>query len=191
MKVLLLDNYDSFTFNLHHYLVQFDLDVAVFRNDAIQLEAMDEYDAIVLSPGPGLPQEAGILMDVIARYHDKKPLLGVCLGHQAICEFFGGELINLATVWHGRESEITTVSPSNLFDNIAMPMTVGHYHSWSVDPMNVGRNMVITAVNDKGWVMAVEHEKHAIVGLQFHPESVMTPDGLQLIQNWVKSIRKP
>ena len=171
--------------------MQFDVEVDVFRNDAITLDEIDAYDAIVLSPGPGLPKESGILMDVIARYFDKKPLLGVCLGHQALCEFFGGELMNLDTVWHGRETTISLVSASSLFRNISMPMTVGHYHSWTVTPNNTGENMTITALNEKGWVMAVEHANLPITGVQFHPESVMTPDGLQLIENWVNSIRKP
>lgn len=172
-------------------MVQFELQVDVFRNDSIALEEVQEYDAIVLSPGPGLPEESGILMKLIERYFEHKPIFGVCLGHQAICQFFGGELVNLDTVWHGRESEVNLKKPSFLFENIEMPMTVGHYHSWTVHPENIGTNMLVTAINEKGWVMAVEHETLPICGVQFHPESVMTPSGLQLIKNWVNSLRNP
>jgi len=189
LKVLLLDNYDSFTYNLQHYLVQFDADVDVFRNNEIEVEAIEGYDAIVLSPGPGLPNEAGILMEVIKKYAATKPILGVCLGHQALCQHFGGELLNLDTVWHGRDSDCTQIAPDDLFEGIASPFKVGHYHSWSVRKDNIGIGLIQTAESEHGWVMAMQHESLPIHGVQFHPESVMTPDGLKMISNWVDSLK--
>lgn len=189
MKVLLLDNYDSFTYNLQHYLVQFDVEVDVFRNNEIEMEAIEAYDAIVLSPGPGLPNEAGILMEVIQKYATTKPILGVCLGHQALCQHFGGELLNLDTVWHGRDSNCKQIAPDILFDGITSPFKVGHYHSWSVSKDNIGTELIQTAESEHGWVMAMQHESLPIHGVQFHPESVMTPDGLKMISNWVDSLK--
>ena len=165
------------------------MEVDVFRNNEITLEAVAAYDAIVLSPGPGLPSEAGIMMELIATYAATKPILGVCLGHQALCEHFGGELENLATVWHGRDSACTQVESDVLFEGITSPFSVGHYHSWSVKKDQLGEGLIQTAENEHGWVMAMRHESLPLHGVQFHPESVMTPDGLTMISNWVKSLK--
>lgn len=187
MKLLIIDNYDSFTYNLVQYfreLVNGTIDV--FRNDKISLEAIDKYDAIVLSPGPGLPKDAGLLLDIIKTYHNKKPILGICLGHQAIGEVFGGKLINLTKVYHGIATPIKILNQSGIFANQPEELTVGRYHSWVVDAANLPNCLTITAEDANGQIMAMQHKEYPIVGLQFHPESVLTPVGKQLIQNFVE-----
>ena len=187
MKVLLLDNYDSFTYNIFHYLRSNGVEVAVFRNDKISVEDAMLYDAIVLSPGPGLPSEAGVMMDVIAAAHSSKPILGVCLGLQALVEYFGGSLKNLGKVIHGRSSLCFSVENSILFENINSPFEVGHYHSWVAD--TIPNELIVTAKNEDDLVMAIRHRSLPIEAVQFHPESVLTPEGKQMIKNWIDSIK--
>ena len=158
------------------------------RNDAIRLSDIDRFDAILLSPGPGLPSEAGIMPELIEKYSTTKPMLGVCLGHQALCEYFGGKLQNMDNVWHGRISKCHVQASTILFEGLPESFEVGHYHSWIVDPTSPGKDMKVTALNDKGWVMAAQHTSLPLMGVQFHPESVMTEYGHQIIQNWIQSI---
>ncbi len=185
MKLLLLDNYDSFTYNLFDYFARLGVLATVRRNDEITVDEINHFDRIVLSPGPGLPREAGILMDVIHAFHRTKPMLGVCLGHQAISEYFGGQLHNLEHVWHGRQSLTQKVGNDPLFDGICEEFVTGHYHSWVVDGAHVGQGIEVIARNEFGWVMATRHHKFPLRGVQFHPESIMTPDGLRILANWL------
>ena len=187
MKVLILDNYDSFTFNLLHLVEQFDdVKPEVFRNDEIPLESIIHYDKIILSPGPGLPQEAGIMMDLIKEYASTKSILGVCLGHQAIARAFGGELFNLDKVQHG-VSTLTTITDQSekIFRNIPATFKTGRYHSWMVNQKNLPGCFKITAVDDQQHIMAIRHTGLDVCGIQFHPESVLTDHGKTLIGNWI------
>lgn len=187
MKILILDNYDSFTYNLVHLLEQFEnVDLDVIRNDKITVEEVAKYDKIVLSPGPGLPAEAGILMPLIKKYAASKSILGVCLGHQGIAEAFGGKLINLDRVMHGIATE-TTVTDKNerLFKGLPEKFLTGRYHSWSVDPIGLPAELKVTAVGEKGDIMALAHKEYDVKGVQFHPESVLTEHGKQILKNWV------
>ena len=184
MNILVIDNYDSFTFNLVHYLEELDCTVTVKRNDQFELEEVATYDKIVLSPGPGIPDEAGLLKAVIEKYAKSIPMLGVCLGHQAIAEVFGGTLTNLATVFHGVASEMTVVKDDAIFEGLPNRFDVGRYHSWVVSkPLPEG--FILLAEEENGQVMAFKHDKYPIYGVQFHPESVLTPHGKQLLKNWV------
>lgn len=184
MNILVIDNYDSFTFNLVHYLEELNCVVTVKRNDQFELEEVTAYDKIVLSPGPGIPDEAGLLKPVIETYAKTIPMLGVCLGHQAIAEVFGGTLTNLSTVFHGVSSTMTVLQEDPLFAKLPKKFDVGRYHSWVVDtPLPKG--LVLLAEEENGQVMAYKHEKYPVYGVQFHPESVLTPDGKQLLKNWV------
>ncbi|MGB1075242.1 MAG: anthranilate synthase component II [Flavobacteriales bacterium] len=187
MRILLLDNYDSFTWNLHHDLERIsDVRVDVHRNDEVNLANVPLYDGIVLSPGPGLPMDAGRLMQLIpiAAAH-KIPLLGVCLGMQAIAEYFGATLRNLDDVLHGRTTQIHELPHrSGIFHGIEVPMTVGHYHSWVVDEEDFPEVLIITARNEEGLPLALAHRTLPIAAVQFHPESVLTPAGRQLLRNW-------
>jgi len=190
-KVVIIDNYDSFTYNLVHQIEKIvNTNVTVFLNDAFDLEQLDAFDKVVLSPGPGLPQNAGKLMQVIDVYKNKKSMLGVCLGHQAIGLYFGANLINLNTVYHGIQSPITFSNiefnnVQSIFKNIEQPMQVGRYHSWVINPLNLPNELIITAKDSEGNIMAIEHKKFNITGVQFHPESIMTPDGLIMMKNWI------
>ena len=187
MKVLIVDNYDSFTYNLVHLVEQFVEEVTVLRNDKIDLQEVEQFGKILLSPGPGLPKEAGLLNELIKRYAPTKSILGVCLGCQAIGEVFGCNLLNIKKVKHGYESVLTQVDSSELlFKGIEEPITVGHYHSWVIDENSLGGNWKATAFSD-GLVMAITHQKWDVRGLQFHPESVMTSQGSKMIQNWLNS----
>ena len=197
MKILVFDNYDSFTYNLVH-LVKKNTDAAVdvCRNDEIPLEKVNEYDKIILSPGPGIPEEAGLLLPLIKEYASKKSILGVCLGHQAIGQAFGGRLINLTTVYHGvatpvhlvrNEIESTFAGSRSLFENLPDVFPVGRYHSWIIDKSSFPHELIITAEDENGYIMALEHEKYDVKGVQFHPESVLTPDGETIIRNWLKA----
>jgi len=187
MKLLIIDNYDSFTYNLVQYFKEVvEGTIDVFRNDKITLEAIDAYDAIVLSPGPGLPKDAGLLLDIIKTYQDQKPILGICLGHQAIGQVFGGKLSNLTKVYHGIATPINILDQNGVFANQPTELTVGRYHSWVVDVDDFPDCLAITAVDASGQIMAMQHKQFPIVGLQFHPESVLTPSGKQLIQNFVE-----
>lgn len=191
MKILVFDNYDSFTYNLVHAVKKLGYtDVEVHRNDQIALEDIARYDKIILSPGPGLPAESGILLDLIRTYAPTKSILGVCLGEQAIAEAFGGKLINLPEVHHGVSSNIHVLEEDLLFNGLPDTMLVGRYHSWAVEKNSLPECLKITAVDDEGLIMALAHKTYDVRGVQFHPESVLTPDGEIMLNNWlINSLR--
>ncbi|MCQ2226113.1 MAG: aminodeoxychorismate/anthranilate synthase component II [Paludibacteraceae bacterium] len=186
MRVVLIDNYDSFTYNLYHLLRELDVEVTVYRNDQFELQDLKPFDKIMLSPGPGIPSEAGLLMQVIKEYAGKKPILGICLGEQAIGESFGGTLVNLSDVFHGVQTPAHIVADDYIFDGLSKDILVGRYHSWVVDAESIPACLEITATSDEGQVMALRHKDLDIRGIQFHPESVLTPDGKTMIKNWVE-----
>lgn len=184
--ILLLDNYDSFTYNLRHILRKLGAQVEVFRNDQITLDEVDRFDRIVLSPGPGIPSEAGILLPLIERYAPSKRILGVCLGEQAIGEAFGARLENLTEVFHGVSSPIRTTLPDPLFAGLDPSFTVGRYHSWVVARDSLPACLEVIAEDyEQGRVMALRHRCYHVHGIQFHPESVLTPNGEQILANWL------
>ena len=186
MKILLFDNYDSFTYNLLHILKEFGADVEVFRNDKITLDEVDRFDKIVLSPGPGIPEEAGILLPLIRRYAPTKSILGVCLGEQAIGEAFGAKLINLTDVHHGVSSDIRILADDPLFNGLDQTLRVGRYHSWVVSKEDFPDCLEITAEDTvEGQIMGLRHKTYNVRGIQFHPESVLTPRGKEIIKNWL------
>ena len=185
MKIIIIDNYDSFVYNLSHLIKEFGVEVTVKRNDQFKLEDIDNFDKILLSPGPGIPEEAGLLMDVIRTYAGKKPILGVCLGEQAIGEVFGGKLTNLDDVFHGIQSQIKLTVSDYLFEGLPSKIQVGRYHSWIVDKNSLPDCLEVTAVSEEGYIMALRHKTLDIRGVQFHPESVLTPDGKQILYNWI------
>lgn len=185
MKIVIIDNYDSFTYNLSHLAKESGAEVTVLRNDSFQLEDLEPYHKILLSPGPGIPQEAGLLMEVIRQYAGKKPILGVCLGEQAIGEVFGGKLTNLSEVYHGVQSRIRLTQPDYLFEGLPEEIPVGRYHSWVVDQEGLPDSLEITAVSQEGYIMAIRHKSLDVRGIQFHPESILTPDGKKIINNWL------
>ncbi|WP_165040159.1 aminodeoxychorismate/anthranilate synthase component II [Dysgonomonas sp. ZJ709] len=186
MKILIFDNYDSFTYNLVHLVKSLGYtDVDVYRNDKISLADIAKYDKIILSPGPGIPSEAGLLLPLIKEYAGKKPILGVCLGHQAIGEAFGAKLINLEDVYHGVATQIKVIQSDCLFDGLDNEFEVGRYHSWIVDPQNLPDCIEVTAVDGSGQIMALKHKEYDIHGVQFHPESVLTPVGETIIKNFL------
>ncbi|MDX2359988.1 MAG: aminodeoxychorismate/anthranilate synthase component II [Crocinitomicaceae bacterium] len=188
MKIAVIDNYDSFVYNLVRYVEEsIEGSVEVYRNDHIDFEALKTVDAILLSPGPGLPSEAGDLLRVIEEYHLNKPMLGVCLGHQAITEYFGGTLIQNATPLHGKASEIQHSNSSPLFEGIEKRFSVGRYHSWSVSK-ELPENLYPIAATDDGEVMAIAHKNLNVFGVQFHPESILTPKGRTMIENWITTL---
>lgn len=186
-KILVFDNYDSFTYNLVQIIERvLDQKVDVVRNDQISLEEINKYDKIILSPGPGIPEEAGILLDVIKEYAPTKSILGVCLGQQAIAEAFGGSLINLSEIFHGVATSAELVkNDTKLFRNISSGLAVGRYHSWAVDPKNFPQELEITAIDKDGMIMALQHKTYDLHGVQFHPESILTPDGEAIIKNFL------
>ncbi|RYD76686.1 MAG: aminodeoxychorismate/anthranilate synthase component II [Sphingobacteriales bacterium] len=187
MKILVFDNYDSFTYNLVHLVEKIIHDkVDVFRNDEIALEKVKAYDKIILSPGPGIPTEAGLLLPLIKEYASSKSILGVCLGHQAIGEAFGGSLINLDTVYHGIATPIK-IHPhqKGILKGLKETEEVGRYHSWIVDKKTLPADLEITAEDENGFIMAMQHKSFDVQGVQFHPESVLTPCGEQIIRNWL------
>lgn len=188
--ILLLDNYDSFTYNLYHYLEQLtDEPVEVHRNDQITLEKVNRFSAIVLSPGPGLPSNAGIMNSLLNTYGVSKPILGICLGHQAIGEVYGARLKQLPEVLHGVEGSIHVRDQHHpLFKGISSPFVSGHYHSWVIDKNNLSDELVITAEDADGNIMGVAHRNNPVMGLQFHPESIMTPCGMQMMKNWISTL---
>lgn len=187
-KILVLDNYDSFTYNLVHAVKKLGFKhVEVHRNDQISLEEIARFDKIILSPGPGVPSESGILLDVIKTYAATKPILGVCLGEQAIAEAFGGALTNLSEVHHGVSSMVNVLENDILFDGLEKTIEVGRYHSWAVDKSKLPDCLTITAVDEEGMIMALAHKTYDVRGVQFHPESVLTPDGEQMLKNWLNS----
>ena len=185
MKIVVIDNYDSFTYNLVHLVKELGADVTVFRNDQFHLPELDRFDKIILSPGPGIPSEAGLLMDVIKTYAGRKPMLGVCLGHQAIGEAFGAKLTNLSEVYHGVATPCTQFGNDPIFAGLPKRLEIGRYHSWVVDRSGFPDCLDVTAVSDDGCIMGLKHKNYDIHGIQFHPESVLTPDGKKMIQNWL------
>ncbi len=192
MKILVFDNYDSFTYNLVHLVEKLiHGKVEVVRNDELPLEKGKDYDKIILSPGPGIPSEAGSLLPLIKEYAATKSILGVCLGHQAIAEAFGGSLTNLSTVYHGVATKIKIPdTPSSAFNNSVFKelpgeILVGRYHSWVVNENDFPGSLAITARDDNGYIMALQHKTYDVQGVQFHPESVLTPDGEKMIRNWL------
>jgi anthranilate synthase component 2 len=190
MKILVFDNYDSFTYNLVHLIkkVSPGVKVEVHRNDEIELEKVGEYDKIILSPGPGIPSEAGLLLPLIKEYASKKSILGVCLGHQAIGEAFGGNLVNLSTVYHGVANNCRLqIANTQLFKGLPNEFLVGRYHSWIISDEGFPEELEITAIDDNGYIMALQHKTYDVQGVQFHPESVLTPDGESIMRNWLKS----
>jgi anthranilate synthase component II len=187
MKILVLDNYDSFTYNLIHYVKELtDAQVDVFRNDMIALSEVAAYDKILLSPGPGIPSESGILLELIKQYAASKSIMGVCLGQQAIAEAFGGKLVNLDKVFHGVETEINiTDTTEPLFKGVEDKFMAGRYHSWNVCEANLPTCLHITATDSNGLIMALRHKEFDVRGVQFHPESVLTPMGRTIVANWL------
>ncbi|MGB5943013.1 MAG: aminodeoxychorismate/anthranilate synthase component II [Leeuwenhoekiella sp.] len=186
-NILVIDNYDSFVYNLVHYLEEFDCKVTVKRNDQVTLEEIADYDKILLSPGPGIPDEAGLLKKIIKEYASKKPMLGVCLGQQAIGEVFGGSLINLDEVFHGVATQAHRIADDKLFKDIAKDFEIGRYHSWVVNPADFPEELEITSLDDNGQIMSLRHREFDICAVQFHPESVLTPEGKKMIKNWVEA----
>jgi anthranilate synthase component 2 len=204
MKILVFDNYDSFTYNLVHLIEKILHEkVDVYRNDKIELDKVKQYDKIVLSPGPGLPEEAGLLLPLIKEYAPAKPILGVCLGHQAIAEAFGGRLVNLSTVYHGvattvrilkgqgsiageRSSPSSSLHSPDLFEGLPSTFEAGRYHSWIVSEEGFPAELEVTAKDDNNYIMALRHRTYDVQGVQFHPESVLTPQGEKIMRNWLK-----
>jgi anthranilate synthase component 2 len=188
MKILVLDNYDSFTYNLVHIIRDLGVDFDVFRNDKITIEDVSVYDKILLSPGPGIPDEAGIMKEVITRYGPFKSILGICLGHQGIAEVYGGVLYNIPKVLHGVNSQASILdSDEKLFVGLPEKIQVTHYHSWAVVNGSLPSVLQVTAENEEGLIMGLRHKEFDVHGLQFHPESIMTPHGPQIIKNWIAS----
>jgi anthranilate synthase component 2 len=186
-KILVFDNYDSFTYNLVHLVEKIlHMKVEVFRNDEIALEKVKAYDKIILSPGPGIPSEAGMLLPLIKEYAASKSILGVCLGHQAIGESFGGTLVNLDTVYHGVATPVKILNKNApLLKGLGDSIEAGRYHSWIIDRKNFPEDLEITAVDENNYIMALQHKKYDVQGVQFHPESVLTPDGEKILRNWL------
>ena len=185
-RVVIIDNYDSFTYNLAHLVKQLGAKVEVFRNDQFTLNQLERFTKIILSPGPGIPEEAGLLMDVIRTYAGRKPMLGVCLGHQAIAEVFGGKLVNLKEVYHGIATEGTQFGNDPIFSGLPKRIVMGRYHSWVVDRAGFPDCLEVTAMSDDGQIMALRHRNYNIHGIQFHPESVLTPEGATFVRNWLQ-----
>lgn len=187
-RILVIDNYDSFTYNLVHYLEALDCEATVLRNDELDIDDAADFDKILLSPGPGVPSEAGLLKEIIATYAPTKNILGICLGQQAIGEVFGASLINLDKVYHGIAAGITiTVEDEQLYNGLAQQLQVGRYHSWSVDPATLPACLEITSVDENGQIMSLRHKVYDVRGVQYHPESVLTPDGKKILENWVNT----
>lgn len=191
-RILVFDNYDSFTYNLVHLVERItQTKVDVYRNDQISLEKVKEYDKIILSPGPGLPCEAGLLLPLIREYASSKSILGVCLGHQAIGEAFGGKLANLASVYHGVATPVQIIKhdarsgTNGVFDGLPDQLEVGRYHSWIIASEDFPDELEITALDENGYIMAVQHKTYDVQGVQFHPESVLTPKGEEMLKNWL------
>ena len=188
MKTVIIDNYDSFTYNLAHLVKELGTEVDVLRNDKFELEELEKYDKIILSPGPGIPEEAGLLLEVIRTYAGRKPILGVCLGEQAIGQAFGGKLTNLSEVFHGIQTNVKIKNKDYIFSGLPTEIPVGRYHSWVVDTEEFPEELVITAISSEGQIMALKHREYDVHGIQFHPESVLTPDGKQIVGNRLKGV---
>lgn len=185
MKIVVIDNYDSFTYNLVHYLEDLGPTVTVFRNDEFELKELEVFDKIVLSPGPGIPDEAGLLKEVIKTYAKTKSILGICLGMQAIGEVFGGTLINLEKVYHGVASKITIIENDTIFNNLPNEIEVGRYHSWVISNDIFPQNLIITSLDENKQIMSIKHSVYDVRGVQFHPESILTPEGKKILENWI------
>ena len=186
MNIFLIDNYDSFTYNLRQMLEEAGAEVCVKRSDCFDLDEIQRFDKIVLSPGPGIPDEAGLLKAAIKAYAGQKPILGVCLGHQAIGEVYGATLVNLPKVFHGVQTPVHIVAQDALFADVSAMPAVGRYHSWAVAREGFPACLEVTAESDDGCIMALRHRDYAIHGIQFHPESVLTPEGFKMIQNFIR-----
>lgn len=187
MKIVIIDNYDSFTYNLSHLVKELGAEVTVYRNDQFEMSQLEEFDKIILSPGPGIPSEAGLLLDVIQFYAGKKPILGVCLGHQAIGESFGGKLTNIGEVVHGVATPCHITVDDYLFESLPKDIEIGRYHSWVVDAQDFPTCLEVTSVSDEGFVMSLRHKEYDIRGIQYHPESVLTKDGKTILKNWLNN----
>jgi anthranilate synthase component 2 len=189
MKILVFDNYDSFTYNLVQLIKEIatSATVEVYRNNEIELEAVKAYDKILLSPGPGIPAESGLLLPLIREYAASKSIFGVCLGQQAIAESFGGSLSNLSKVYHGIATPVHLTAKASLFDGLSKTFNVGRYHSWVVNEYDLPSELMVTSKDDEGFIMSLEHKSYDVKGVQYHPESVLTPDGAKIIANWLKN----
>lgn len=188
-KILIIDNYDSFTYNLVHYFESLNCEVIVYQNDEFELDEINEYQNIVLSPGPGIPYEAGLLLDVIKKYGSSKNILGICLGQQAINEAFGGTLTNLDEPFHGVETQITVIDENEvLFKNLPKQFNVGRYHSWVINANDLPNCLEITAIDQNQNAMAIRHKTYKIYAVQFHPESILTQFGKEIIHNWIATL---
>ena len=187
IKTVIIDNYDSFTYNLSHLLKELGADVTVVRNDKFRIEDLEQFDKIVLSPGPGIPSEAGLMPQVIKAYAGRKPILGICLGHQAIGEAFGAKLLNIGNVVHGVATPAHLTAQDYLFEGLASDLEVGRYHSWVVDDKDLPQCLEVTSRSDDGYIMSLRHREFDIRGIQFHPESVLTPQGKTIINNWLNN----
>lgn len=186
MKIAIINNYDSFVHNIIHYVESFEgVEVSVFLNDKFYLEQLQSFDKIVLSPGPGIPKEAGLILDVIDFYKDKKSILGVCLGHQAIAEYFGCRLVNLEKPLHGISSKLHFLENDYLWNDLSHDIRIGHYHSWCVAPTAISNDVIVTALDQWGNVMALKHKIFDVRGVQFHPESILTTEGHTIFKNWL------
>lgn len=186
MKILILDNYDSFTYNIVHAVRETGYAPDVVRNDMIPIEEVGKFDKIIISPGPGIPSEAGILKELLEHYAETKPILGICLGHQAIGERFGAKLVNLPEVYHGVQTSVRQLGDDYIFNGFEAEFPVGRYHSWVVDGNTLPECIEVTAYDDAGMVMALRHRTLDVHGVQFHPESILTPDGTRIIDNFLK-----
>ena len=187
IKIIIIDNYDSFTYNLSHLLKELGADVTVVRNDKFRIEDLEQYDKIVLSPGPGIPSEAGLMPDAIKAYGGRKPILGICLGHQAIGEAFGAKLLNIGNVVHGVATPAHLTAQDYLFEGLPKEIEVGRYHSWVVSDTDLPECLEVTSRSDDGYIMSLRHREYDIRGIQFHPESVLTPNGMDIINNWLNN----
>jgi anthranilate synthase component II len=184
-KVAVIDNYDSFTYNLVHYLEDLNAEVTVFRNDEIVWNKLDTFNKILLSPGPGIPDEAGDLKEVISKYATSKSILGICLGQQAMGEVFGGKIKNLDKVFHGIATPVRIVNEDTLFKELPNEFVVGRYHSWVIDTVNFPECLVVTTLDENQNIMSIRHKEYDLCGVQFHPESVLTPFGKKILENWL------
>lgn len=185
MKIAVIDNYDSFTYNLVHYLEDLNANVTVFRNDEFELNELEKFDKILLSPGPGIPDEAGLLKEVIKKYAATKSIFGVCLGLQAIGEVFGGTLTNLEKVYHGVATKVSKTEDDFIFNDLPNEFEVGRYHSWVVSNENLPADLIVTSTDENGQIMSMKHANFDIRGVQYHPESVLTPYGKKILENWL------
>ena len=188
ISIVIVDNFDSFTFNLYHYIQPLAKKIEVIRNNKVSLNSLKKNDAVIISPGPGLPKDIPILKELILNFGAHKPILGICLGHQAIAEVFGAKLFNMPEVWHGVERETRIVSDDYIFKDIPKIFKSGRYHSWAVSDENFPDCLSVTAIDENETIMALAHKKFNIKGIQFHPESILTPAGKQILKNWVERL---